>query len=251
MDEVTWRRKSVPGREGVILLFRIELVIMEIDPEAALAPMRSPPTVLTPECPSVAAALTSLPSMVALGSLELTLPSVTLKLPLSTLSLARITSVSTAPMQSPSVVAPASLAPTTTSITLMPPTGSPALSAMASSHATVVLASLTPTTSVVTLLSPPCTVKSASSSPAATVTGMTTTCNTTGELLAPVVTAPPHLSSAVIMPQGCALPSHLTCPAQVYGVQGTLEGLVTHWKDMHEVERVFWLCPLQPKVLEC
>ena len=111
-------------------------------------------------------------------------------------------------------------------------------------------------------------MKSALSSPVVTVTRLTTSSNTTGELLTPVaqtppvaalaslppsgssaltplpcagaVTAPSPLSSAV----GCTVTSRSTCLAQGCEVQGTPEGLMTHWNEIHEVERVLWLCPL-------
>ena len=62
------------------------------------------------------------------------------------------------------------------------------------------------------LVTPPCTMRSVSSYPVATETGMTKSCNRTGELLAPVARTPPvaalaslpSLGSAALMPLPCA-----------------------------------------------
>ena len=200
------RRRYSPVRDEGGHTTGIELVTVENDPEA-LAPPSSSPAVLTPERSSESSTLTSLPS------------------------------------------------------TLTPTPGSPA-----PCQSIVTLASST--TTVITSLPPPCTVKSSSSSPVVTVTRLTTSGNTTGALLTAVAQTPPVAALASLPPSGsaaltplpcadavsvpsplsstvgCAVNSRSTCLAQGCKVQGTLEGLMTHWNEIHEVERVLWLCPL-------
>ena len=200
------RRRYSPVRDEGGHTTGIELVTVENDPEA-LAPPSSSPAVLTPERSSESSTLTSLPS------------------------------------------------------TLTPTPGSPA-----PCQSIVTLASST--TTVITSLPPPCTVKSSSSSPVVTVTRLTTSGNTTGALLTAVAQTPPVAALASLPPSGsaaltplpcadavsvpsplssavgCAVNSRSTCLAQGCKVQGTLEGLMTHWNEIHEVERVLRLCPL-------